>query len=56
MEVEAQLTGTTDQTDPLFGHRVVNLLFRTEEGYLEIRSVTVDLTTQTVTVDAGGPQ
>ena len=56
VQVEAQVTRTTAEADPLFGHRVVNLLFRTAEGYLEFRSVTVDLTTETVTVDAGGPR
>jgi len=50
VEIEAQVSRTTDRRDPLFGHRVLHLLFRTEDGYLEARA-RVDLTTQQVSIE-----
>jgi hypothetical protein len=45
LKVEALVASTSDRNDPLFGHRVVYLLFRTPEGYLaNIGEVFVDLT------------
>jgi hypothetical protein len=47
--VEALLIRMPDSSDPLFGRRVVSLLFRTPEGYLYIgREVIVDLTDSAV--------
>jgi len=44
--VEALVASTSDRNDPLYGHRVAYLLFRTPEGYLaNIGEVFVDLTT-----------
>jgi hypothetical protein len=46
LNVEALVASTSDPNDPLFGHRVAYLLFRTPEGYLaDIGEVFVDLTT-----------
>jgi Cu2+-containing amine oxidase len=45
LKVEALVASTSDRNDPLFGHRVAYLLFRTPQGYLaNIGEVFVDLT------------
>jgi hypothetical protein len=50
--VEALLVRMPDPLDPLFGHRVVSLLFRTPGGYLSIgREVIVDLTDNAVLLE-----
>lgn len=49
--VESQLSRTSDPDDPLFGHRLVNILLHGPEGYLEVRTLLVDLTTGQVTVE-----
>lgn len=53
VQVEAQVSRTFDEGDPTFGHRIVNLLFKTPQGYLEIPLVTVDLTAKAVMVSKG---
>lgn len=50
VEVEAQLSRTSDAEDPQYGHRVVHLLFKTPSGYLDSLTVEVDLTTNIVDV------
>lgn len=47
--VEALVAHITQRTDRLFGHRVVELLFRVDQGYLA-RQVLVDLTDRKVIV------
>jgi hypothetical protein len=49
--VEALLTRSPTSKEPLFGHRLVNLLFRVGPRYLSAQGmVLVDLTTEQVTV------
>jgi hypothetical protein len=49
IEVEGLLSHTTDTADPLFGHRIVHLLFRTPTGYLTtVGEVYADLTVREV--------
>jgi Cu2+-containing amine oxidase len=49
--VEALSLRTMDEKDPIFGHRVVRLLFRIGRNYLDQPVVVVDLTTRKVTVE-----
>lgn len=42
---------TTDPEDPIFGHRVVGVLFETPDGYITGLDVLVDLSTGEVTVE-----
>ena len=49
--VEPLLLHTTSREDPMFGHRVVRLLFRVGRDYLESPIVHVDLTTRRVVVE-----
>lgn len=51
VEVEVQLTRTGDRDDPLFGHRVVYVLLKTADGYLEDPVVYVDITAREVLID-----
>ena len=51
VEIEAQLSRTVDKEDPQFGHRVVHLLFKTPDGYLDSPTVVVDVTTREVIVE-----
>lgn len=51
VRVEALLTRAASPEDPLFGNRVVRLLFRTERGYLEEPVVFVDLTERRVMIE-----
>jgi len=37
--VESQLSRTLDTEDPLYGHRLVNILLRTPDGYIEARTM-----------------
>lgn len=50
LTIEALLTRSPMETDPLYGHRVVSLLFRVGSNYLSIPEVVVDLTTEKVLV------
>ena len=51
--VQSQLSRTFDTDDPLYGHRLVHILLLAPEGYLEVRTIRVDLTTREVTVEEG---
>lgn len=51
VEIEAQLSRTSDERDPQFRHRVVHFLFKTPSGYLESPIVIVDLTAREVIVE-----
>ncbi len=42
---------TTDPEDPIYGHRVVGVLFETPDGYITGLDVLVDLSTGAVTVE-----
>lgn len=48
--VEPLVLRTMAKNDPIFGHRVVRLLFRIDKNYLSKPIVTVDLTARKVTV------
>lgn len=50
VHTEALLIRAASEEDPLFGHRVVRLLFRVERDYLSEPIVEVDLTARKVTV------
>lgn len=50
VEVEALVTRSPSREDPLFGHRVVTLLFRVGERYVADVQVIVDLTVENVSV------
>jgi hypothetical protein len=50
LTIEALLTRSPMETDPLYGHRVVSLLFRVGSDYLSMPEVVVDLTTEKVLV------
>jgi hypothetical protein len=51
VEVEAQLSRSSDEKDPQYRHRVVHLLFKTPDGYLDSPTVIVDLTANEVMVE-----
>jgi hypothetical protein len=51
VEVEAQLSRTSDEKDPQYRHRVVHLLFKTPDGYLDSPTVIVDLTASLIVVE-----
>jgi hypothetical protein len=51
LTVERLLSRSSDPRDPLFGHRVVRLLFRYGQDYVSDPVVTVDLTTGKVLVE-----
>jgi hypothetical protein len=51
VKVEALVLRTMAESDPIFGHRVVSLLFRLDKNYLSAPVVMVDLTTKKVTVE-----
>jgi hypothetical protein len=51
IKVEPLVLRTMDQDDPIFGHRVVRLLFRVNENYLSQPVVSVDLTARKVMVE-----
>jgi hypothetical protein len=53
--VERLLSRSSDPRDPLFGHRLVRLLFRYGPDYVSDPVVTVDLTTGTVLVEPAKP-
>lgn len=55
LTIEALLTRTPAEKDPLYGHRVVSLLFRLGSDYLTMPEVMVDLTTQEVLVQREKP-
>ena len=44
---------STNQNDPCGSNRCVNLIFRTENGYLPVRAH-IDLTRRTVAIQGGG--
>lgn len=50
-QIEAMVSHSPYEKDPLFGHRVVRLLFRVDKGYLVKPIVFVDLTAEQVLVD-----
>jgi hypothetical protein len=50
VELELMVTRPASSADPLFGHRLVRVLFRVGEDYLHSPVVVVDLTTSTVLV------
>ena len=52
IEVEALVSRTVLREDPLFGHRVVRLLFRVGRDYLSEPIVYVDLTSEKVIIEA----
>lgn len=54
LEVEPLVSRTFSEQDPLFGHRVVRLLFRVGRNYLTKPTVTVDLTAKKVIVEREG--
>ena len=56
LQVEAIQSRAASETDPLFGHRVVRLLFRVRRGWLDDPVVHVDLTAGRVLVEEGRPQ
>jgi hypothetical protein len=56
LQVEAIQSRAASEADPLFGHRVVRLLFRIRRGWLDDPVVHVDLTTGRVLVEEGRPQ
>lgn len=51
VEVEAQLSRSSAEKDPQYRHRVVHLLFKTPDGYLDSPTVIVDLTANEVMVE-----
>jgi len=55
LEVEAIQSRAASEADPLFGHRVVRLLFRVRRGWLDDPVVHVDLTAGRVLVEEGRP-
>jgi hypothetical protein len=55
LAIEALLTRTPAEKDPLYGHRVVSLLFRVGSDYLTAPEVMVDLTTEEVLVQREKP-
>jgi hypothetical protein len=55
LAVEALVVRATAATDPLFGHRVVRLLFRRGRDYLHEPLVLVDLTASRVTIETSKP-
>ncbi len=56
LQVEAIQSRAASEADPLFGHRVVRLLFRVRRGWLDDPIVHVDLTAGRVLVEEGRPQ
>jgi Cu2+-containing amine oxidase len=50
LNVEALVVRTASEDDPLFGHRVVRLLFRVGQDYLSTPIVMVDLTEKKVII------
>lgn len=50
-EIEALVLRTASKEDPIFGHRVVSLLFKTPRGYLAGVETVVDLTTGELTIE-----
>lgn len=56
LRVEAIQSRSASEADPLFGHRVVRLLFRVSRGWLDDPVVHVDLTAGRVLVEEGRPQ
>ena len=54
--VEPMLLRTLDRSDPAFGHRVLRLLFRDGRDYRTEPIVYVDLTSDSVTLEAGAPR
>jgi hypothetical protein len=53
--VEALVLRTSSPRDPIYGHRVVRLLFRVGADYLREPMVLVDLHTSTVTIEPTEP-
>jgi hypothetical protein len=53
--VEALVTRPGSQQDPLYGHRLVRLLFKVDRDYLSQPSVMVDLTDGKVTIEPKRP-
>lgn len=51
VKVEALILRTVAKDDPIFGHRVVRLLFRIDRNYLNEPVVMVDLTTKKVIIE-----
>jgi hypothetical protein len=56
LQVEAIQSRAASADDPLFGRRVVRLLFRVRRGWLDDPVVHVDLTAGRVLVEEGRPQ
>jgi hypothetical protein len=56
LQVEAIQSRAASAADPLFGHRVVRLLFRVRRGWLDDPLVHVDLTAGRVLVEEGRPE
>ena len=55
LRIEGLVTRASSAEDPLFGHRVVTLLFRVGADYLSTPPVMVDLTTETVIIETSTP-
>ena len=55
VRVEALVLRAAEPGDPLFSHRVVRLLFRTERGYVRDPVVMVDLTDRVLLLEAAAP-
>jgi hypothetical protein len=51
LTIEALVTRASSIEDPLYGHRVVTLLFRVGQDYLSTAFVMVDLTTDAVMIE-----
>lgn len=49
--VQSLALHTTDPEDPIYGHRVISVLFETPDGYITGLEVLVDLSTGVVTVE-----
>lgn len=55
LTIDPLLTRTPAEKDPLYGHRVVSLLFRVDSDYLTMPEVMVDLTMEEVLVQKEKP-